>query len=60
MLVSDGSASSEKVWREPHERLGGLYEGQVDENGNPDGIGMFVRPGVSFYEGHWKAGKFHG
>ena len=60
MLASEGTENTRKVWKEPHERLGGLYEGQVDSDGNPDGIGMYVRPGHSFYEGHWKAGKFHG
>ena len=39
---------------------GGGYEGEVDEDGQPDGRGVLFDPAEHFYEGYFSEGKFNG
>ena len=39
---------------------GGGYQGEVDDDGRPDGRGILLLPSRYFYEGYFKAGKLNG
>ena len=54
-LITSTDPSNAKNYDE-----GGGYEGEVDEEGRPDGRGVELVPSEHFYEGYFMEGKFNG
>ncbi|CEL97748.1 unnamed protein product [Vitrella brassicaformis CCMP3155] len=64
-LRAGGSAPPSGVHTKMYKPTGGKagkYEGELDSNGFPDGLGVLknMGDGALLYEGSWRAGKFHG